>query len=80
MNDDLINRQAVIDAIERAVTKEVARRSVKELPSAHPEVIRCKDCKYYTSVTAQCEIRGKGLYLIRGLNDFCSKAERRTDE
>lgn len=41
------------------------------------EVVRCKDCKYYTSVTAHCEIRGKGLYLIRGMNDFCSRAERR---
>lgn len=44
------------------------------------EVIRCKDCKYYTSISAHCEIRGKGLYLIRGMNDFCSRAERKSDE
>ena len=44
------------------------------------EVIRCKDCKYYTSISAHCEIRGKGLYLIRGMNDFCSRAEMRSDE
>ena len=43
-------------------------------------VIRCKDCKYYSSVTAHCEIRGKGLFLIRGMNDFCSRAERKSDE
>ena len=48
--------------------------------SAYPEIIRCKDCNYYTPVTAHCEIRGKGLYLIRGMEDFCSRAERRTDE
>lgn len=35
--DDLISRHAAIDAIERAVTKEAARWSIKELPSAQPE-------------------------------------------
>ncbi len=45
-----------------------------------PEIIRCGECKYYTPVTAHCEIKGKGLYLIRGMEDFCSRAERRTDE
>ena len=34
---DLISRQAAIDAINRAVTKEAARWSVEELPSAQPE-------------------------------------------
>jgi len=34
---DLIDRQAAIDAINRAVTKEAARWSVEELPSAQPE-------------------------------------------
>ena len=42
------------------------------------EVVRCKDCKYY--VSSHCEIRGKGLYLIRGMNDYCSRAERRSDD
>ena len=49
------------------------------MEAAQPKIIRCKDCKHYTSVTAHCEIRGKGLYLIRGMNDFCSRAERRED-
>lgn len=44
------------------------------------EVVRCEDCKYYTSVTAHCEIRGKGLHLIRGKEDYCSRAERRNDD
>lgn len=34
MNDDTISRQAAIDAIDRAVTKEAARWSLQELPSA----------------------------------------------
>jgi len=34
---DYISRRAAIDAINRAVTKEAARWSVEELPSAQPE-------------------------------------------
>lgn len=56
-----------------------AKIQLKNLPSTQPEIIHCGDCKYYTPVTAHCEIRGKGLYLIRGMEDFCSRAERRTD-
>lgn len=37
---DYIDRQAAIDAINRAVTKEVARWSVKELPSAEVEPVK----------------------------------------
>ena len=44
------------------------------------EVVRCEDCEYYNSVTAHCEIRGKGLYLIRGKEDYCSRAKRRNDD
>ncbi len=42
---DTISRQKTIDLINRAVTKEAARWGVEELPSAQPEIIRCKDCK-----------------------------------
>lgn len=38
--NDYIDRQAAIDAINRAVTKEVARWSVKELPSAEVEPVK----------------------------------------
>jgi len=37
---DLISRQAAIDAINRAVTKEVARWSVEELPPAEVEPVK----------------------------------------
>lgn len=55
--DDLISRQAAIDAADRAdytllaiedvklVTDEVVKE-IKKLPSAQPEIIRCKDCKH----------------------------------
>lgn len=34
---DLISRQAAIDAVNRAATKEAARWSIQELPSAKPK-------------------------------------------
>ena len=59
---DLIDRQAAIDAFdctnELIVGGEAYARNVvnyinkvvdkiKDLPSAQPEIIRCKDCKYF---------------------------------
>lgn len=43
---DTISRAAAIDVIDRAVTKEAARWSLQELPSAQPEVrpIDYQDC------------------------------------
>lgn len=85
MSKDTIYRQEAIDAIDSLYFDTVddhdrAKERIKRLASAQPEIIYCKDCKYYTSVTARCEVRGKGLHLIRGMEDFCSRAERRTDE
>ena len=39
------------------------------------DLVRCKDCKYYESVTARCTVRGERAFLIRGENDFCSRAK-----
>ena len=47
---DLISRQAAIDAVNRAVTQEVASWSLQELPSAQPEQNLdewCADCREY---------------------------------
>ena len=50
---DLISRQAAIDVADAVwcVTgdKNVAKvwDQIKNLPSAQPEIIRCKDCKRY---------------------------------
>ena len=52
--EDAISRQAVLDVIEKAVTKEVARWSIKELPSVNPQKaicpsagVDCEDCPAY---------------------------------
>lgn len=46
--DDLIRRLAAIDAINKAVTKEAARWSVKELPSIQPDLPRWIPCAVRT--------------------------------
>ncbi len=58
--DDTINRQAAIDAFDCSIegvpadsVKYVADYAhkmiyrIKNLPSAQPEIIRCKDCKWW---------------------------------
>ena len=56
---DLISRQAAIDALSHMMDTDgfrdgwaVSRANVdcmlRSLPSAQPEIIRCKDCKYMT--------------------------------
>ena len=62
MSEDTISRQAAIDAIEQMqmpimrsefpeeqfvfTGMSEALQAIKELPSAQPEIIRCKDCKH----------------------------------
>ena len=47
---------------------------VKKLPSAQPEIIRCKDCKWKQG--SEC-VRFADVRPFP--DDFCSRAERRTD-
>jgi len=48
---------------------------LKKLPSAQPEIIRCKDCKHWDGVDT-CDVIDAPVWD----NDFCSMAERRSDE
>lgn len=52
--------------------------------SAQPEIIRCKDCKYWTHIKRTNRYWCKtddGLFdLNPSPDDFCSRAERRIDE
>ena len=61
---DLIDRQAAIDAINRAVTKEAAIRSVESLPSVQSEP--CEDAEFWQK---RAEHYSKiCLDLIAGMN------------
>lgn len=91
---DLIDRQKAIDALGEApkfkigLLKKYAEgrndqwfddvAALVKLPSAEPEITRCKDCKY-RDVFGYC-VYGTRLAWVTESNDFCSKAERRTDE
>ena len=94
-NSDLISRQAAIEAIgeksdEIYKTKQkgatyphddffqgmaYAENVVKQLPPIQPEIIRCKDCKHWDGVDT-CDVIDAPVWD----NDFCSMAERRSNE
>ena len=86
---DCISRQDALDAIDRITRTDNWQAAVSmallDLPSAQPEIIRCKDCKWYGRVDKRRFYRGmdclqKRIDTIVPDKDFCSRAERRTDE
>lgn len=92
MKDDLIRRQAAIDICTSAIdlwsgqigegALAAVRDKIAELPSAEPEIVRCKDCKHYQFAdnrafgmpVKMCEWFG---FEDVDDDDFCSRAERR---
>ena len=97
-NKDLISRQAAIDAFDctdelivggeanaqnvvNYINKVVGK--IETLPSAQPEVIRCKDCKDYqtdweTSYPNRHYCATMDSFMPE--DGFCNYAERRTDD
>ena len=87
---DLIDRQKALDVLEMALTEDwefgYAKDRMCELPSAQPEIIRCKDCicghcDVWLSGNGEAEAYGYcGRTQLRVLSyDFCSWAKRRTE-
>lgn len=69
--DDLISRRAAIDGkiliqrtngVEIYSDEAVPVEYLKALPSAHPGVIRCKDCKHYHTDVFGRDIGIEGMY------------------
>ena len=110
---DLIDRQAAIDALWKALhdyedktekqfqesdeldvwdwinhrefvqcMNDIDRATIFNLPSAQPEIIQCKDCKY--SEHWYRDKRRCFLWVEDGIDvfddGFCNYAKRRTDE
>ena len=111
MNNDLISRQSVLDAITASINQYGGRytteqlnmwglftQMIKEIPPAepepsqvardiariveneqdmrviaHPEIIRCKDCKHYKY--GMC----MKICVNKSTNGFCDWGERRTE-
>ena len=91
--DDKIGEKSLV--IMRALGSENEAKSlnmacdrhvefIKEIPSAQPEIIRCKDCKWYGRTDKRRFYRGmdclqKRIDTIVPDKDFCSRAERREE-
>ena len=65
---------------------EDAVSAIENLPSAQPEIVMCKDCKHRIEHKHYGDL-GESAYTCEGNmdgwilpDDYCSKAERRTDE
>lgn len=90
---DCIDRQAAIDALrtcqtylfnthdpDKKISLESAEYEIELLPSAQPEIVRCKDCKHWEGeyrngfwYFEQCSLNEH----VASSEDFCSWAERR---
>ena len=89
MSDLISTQEAVVKIVDTAIHKILSgeqkltkeyEQSVKEavnviLNTARREVVRCKDCKWHQG--AEC-VRFADVRPFP--DDFCSRAERRTDE
>ena len=95
VDTDTINRQAVIEALRTCYDTEAVTYTngneyisydqaldlIGDLPSAQPEIIRCKDCKYSdTDNTLGVMFCWRVSYHEASEDGFCSWAERRTDD
>ena len=83
MMEDLISRQAAMDAINHICPVDTeydrtlldrldVRYVLSDLPSAEPEIVRCKDCKYYNPIGVCIEMSSAVCE-----DSFCCWAERR---
>ena len=89
MKDDVISRQAAIDAAEKESQADGAygymdTKSIvdllNDLPSIQPEIIRCKDCRYYKtyqSLTAYGSFFRSAVLTIFMLQKMIIAAERK---
>jgi hypothetical protein len=94
-NSDTISRQAAIDALDKRFdsipmeqTTEILllRKDLRDLPSAQPEIIHCRECKHWREGDAYsyCDkLFSMGVLdvydYMTSEDDFCSNAERGTD-
>lgn len=81
--DDLISGQALLEKYDRLHVGEPgrARKLIEDAPSAEPEIIRCKDCKFYSPMNRETKTGICNLTTHQNFGDnwFCAGAERRTN-
>ena len=95
--EELIYRQAAIDALRDYLIDKrcpddgtltcrlIENKVINKLPSAQPEIIRCKDCKYWNSGTCECREHVVNCqdYMVGDIETdaeyFCEYAEKREE-
>ena len=87
---DLISRQAVLDKAYPYGNGDAPEgfcvdvEDIQALPSAQPEIVRCKDCKYshmtYDGDCKYCDIWFPDEPEYMPGDYYCGSAERRQDE
>ena len=89
--NDLIDRQAAIEAVRKCSVKEVTpafmlvdkaevMTELMMLPSAQPEIIQCKDCKWWSNDDyRECSSPNYDDGYVTPAGFYCGYAERRTD-
>ena len=88
---DTIYRQAAIEAINHICPVDTeydctlldrvdVRCVLSDLPSAQPEIVRCKDCKWWSNDYRECSNPNYDDGYVTPAGFYCGYAERRTDE
>lgn len=84
--NDLISRQAALNCFHDWIDSrgdvhtadEIPEyNEIMELPSAQPEIVMCKDCKYNVS-SHKC-LHPESFFLVPDDDFYCGYAKRRTD-
>ena len=78
---DLIYRHEAIRTMTSyngTVDKSVAKRLLLQIPSAQPEIVRCKDCKWGREVCGniECFVDSNIPPEYHGYEWFCPNGER----
>ena len=93
---DTVSRRGAIDALVKAIREDPyydsneainglgvcdVRVILNDLPSAQPEIIRCKDCKWWSNDDyRECSSPNYDDGYVTPAGFYCGYAERRTDE
>ena len=79
---DMVSRQMalhIITGYNGVVDKSVAKRLLTQLPSVQPEIIRCKDCKWWCemplTITRRCSI----FNTDTAMTFFCKHGRRENE-
>lgn len=79
---DSISREAVLKLFATHDGKYLYE-AIRDMPAEQPEIIRCKECKYYEWTSNR--VPDEQTWFCHnwnaetGKDDFCSRAERRQD-